>query len=322
MIKGFTVVDGHIHAVSSPLSDADRVVWIDAFDPSQDEETALCDHLGFELPGREAMEEIEDSSRLYTDENAAFLTATLPIDIEGDRPEMSAVTFILTPERLITVRYHEPRAFRSFERHSEKLHLASDTGEAVFLALLDSVINRLADILENSGRKVTGISRSVLRPEPSGKGRTDYRAVLGEIGRLGEIVSNVQDSLVSLERLIVFAGSEKSGEEISKSSRQAIKSLSRDARFLSEHAVSLAEKIGFMLDATLGMIGIEQNEIVKILSVAAALFLPPMLIASIYGMNFIVMPELHWFAGYPVALLLMLGSAYLSYRLLKRRGWL
>jgi magnesium transporter len=322
MIQGFTVEDGHLHAVPSPLDEAQRVVWFDVLDPSQDESQALRDCLGVDLPDREAMEEIEDSSRLYTDGSTSFLTAVMPVNIEGALPEMSSITFILTSTRLVTVRYHEPRAFQNFVRHAGKVHLPGSTAEAVFLALLDAVVDRLADILEISGRSVMRISRNVLRSVPAAGDRTDFRAVLVEIGQLGEVVSNVQESLVSLERLIVFAGSEKTGRAITPAAMDEIKSLSRDARFLSEHAGSLVEKIGILLDATLGMIGIEQNNISRILSVAAALFLPATLIASIYGMNFTVMPELHWFAGYPVALLLMLGSAYLSWRFFKRRGWL
>jgi magnesium transporter len=122
--------------------------------------------------------------------------------------------------------------------------------------------------------------------------------------------------------VIVFLAASASAKPTTKEGKLRVKTLSRDTRFLSEHALSLTGKLNFLLDATLGMISIDQNAIIKIFSVAAVVFLPPTLIASIYGMNFVVMPELQWLAGYPFALGLMVLSAVLSYWFFKSRGWL
>ena len=149
----------------------------------------------------------------------------------------------------------------------------------------------------------------------------DYQAVLQDLGRHGDLVANVTDSLVTLERLVVFLTA-SAGRGINKDGRLRIKTLGRDTRFLSDHAAALSQKLTFLLDATLGMISIEQNGIIKIFSVAAVVFLPPTLIASIYGMNFDVIPELHWAVGYPFALGLMVLSAVLSFLFFKTRGWL
>lgn len=173
------------------------------------------------------------------------------------------------------------------------------------------------------GREIDFLSRTVFRqPSTAPSKGADYQGVLQKIGRLGELVSNVSDSLVNLERVFVFLSASTAARPSSKEGRLRLKTLGRDTHFLTEHAVSLTQKLNFLLDATLGMISIEQNAIIKIFSVAAVVFLPPTLIASIYGMNFELMPELHWMAGYPFALGLMLASAVASYWFFKSRGWL
>ncbi len=319
MISGWRAGSGRIEPVGDALTGAGDVLWFDALSPTSDELAALETVLGVRLPTREEMEEIEDSSRLYREDGAVFMTTTLPADVESDSPRMEPVTFVLTGDRLVTLRYHDPRAFRTFVARIDRLAAGCSNGEEVFAAILEAIIDRMADILENAGRAVAGISRKVLRDEA---GSPDYRELLRGIGRQGDTVSNVQDSLVSIERLISFAETGPDSQSRGKDMRNRIRTLGRDARFLTEHAGFLSQKITFLLDATLGMIGIEQNGTIKILSVAAVVFLPPTLIASIYGMNFATMPELGWPFGYPMALGLMLGAGFLSYWVFKRKGWL
>ena len=318
MIVGWRANDGRLGSVDDALASFEGVVWFDAVEPTPEEVADLGTALGVRLPTREEMEEIEDSSRLYREDGAVFMTATLPADVESDAARMEPVTFVLTGGRLVTIRYHDPRAFRTFISRISRFAGASASGEEVLVALLEAVIDRLADILENAGRAVAGISRAVLRDAEA----PDYRDALRSIGRQGDTVSNVQDSLLSIERLVGFAGIGPDSESRGKEMRNRLRTLGRDARFLTEHAGFLSQKITFLLDATLGMIGIEQNGTIKILSVAAVVFLPPTLIASIYGMNFEVMPELAWWFGYPMALGLMVGAGFLSYWFFKRKGWL
>ncbi len=251
------------------------------------------------------------------------MTANLPSQFETDAPVLAPVTFILAGQRLVTLRYHEPRSFRTFAARAERTDLGCSDGATAMIGLLEVVVDRQADIFEKIGREIEALSRSVFRrtPEP-GRTGTDYQVVLQGLGRLGDLVANVLDSLVTLERLIVFLTSVVTQRPLSKDGKMRLKSLSRDTRFLNEHGNALAAKLTFLLDATLGMISIEQNAIIKIFSVAAVIFLPPTLVASIYGMNFDVMPELHWLAGYPFALGLMVASAVVSYWLFKSRGWL
>lgn len=323
MIRGYSQDAGHLRQIDDPLAGFDRVVWFDADNPGETEIDALEQALGIEVPTRADMEEIEDSSRLYTENGAAFMTANLPSRVDTEDPVLAPVTFILTGDRLVTLRYHEPRAFRVFETRAARTDLGCSDGMNVLIALLEMVVDRLADILEKIGRDVEQISRTIFRPPSSTPGGdTDYQAVLRDLGRRGDLIANVTDSLVTLERLIAFLAASAAPRGAGKDGRLRIKTLGRDTRFLTDHTTALSNKLTFLLDATLGMISIQQNSIIKIFSVAAVVFLPPTLIASIYGMNFAGMPELHWAFGYPFALGLMVASAVASYLFFKSRGWL
>ena len=318
MIQGYAIEDGRLHAVADPLGQPSGVVWFDLFNPTADEEQALEALLGVEVPSREEMAEIEDSSRLYAEDGALVMTANLPVGTDTDDPVLEPATFILIGNRLVTLRYHEPRAFLLFPQRAERTELGCSDGFSVLLSLLETIVDRLADILEAIGRSVDGLSRSIFRPSAA----TDYQQVLRGLGRQGELVAHADDSLVSLERMFVFITAAAGGWPGGKDGKPRLKTLGRDTRFLAEHTTSLTAKLNFLLDATLGMISIEQNATIKMFSVAAVVFLPPTLIASIYGMNFDVMPELHWTYGYPAAIVMMILSAVVSYWFFKTRGWL
>jgi magnesium transporter len=321
MIRGFAIEDGRLGPVEDPMAHPEQVVWLDLFEPSHDEESGVEALVGVDVPTYEEMAEIEDSARLYLDGGATFLTATLPTKVDSGSPVSTPVTFILAGPRLVTVRYGTPRAFQTFPLRAERIDLGCNDGETVLLALLDAIIERLADILEQTGREIEKLSQAVFRGGAAEGPAEDYRGVLRGVGSQADVLSHVLASLVTLERLIAFLGA--AGRPASgKNARVRLKSLSRDTRFLSDHANFLSQKITFLLDATLGMISIQQNAIIKIFSVAAVIFLPPTLVASIYGMNFTTMPELHWVFGYPMALVMMVCSAVGSYWVFKSRGWL
>ncbi|MGC9369425.1 MAG: magnesium/cobalt transporter CorA [Paracoccaceae bacterium] len=323
MIRVFDCQKGLLHEVAQPPRLSDTHVWIDLVVPTREEEAALEKQLGINAPTKEEMEEIEISSRLYNQDGAAFMTAMLPAQADGDEPVMNPVSFVLAGERLISIRYHEPRAFKTFPIRAAKVSMGCETGEGVLVALLEAIVDRLADILERAGRDIDKISRTVFRQKTAKPTRSrDFRNTLENIGRTGDLTSDIRDSLVTLDRLVGFLAHETMKRKSSKEIRERIKTLSRDIRSLSDHAGFLAQKITFLLDATLGMINIEQNATIKIFSVAAVVFLPPTLIASIYGMNFEHMPELDWLVGYPFAIGLMILSAILPYLYFKRRGWL
>lgn len=324
MLRAYAQADGRL----TPLDADDAAqlrgaVWIDLMNPTAVEEGMAAAALALAVPTREDMEEIEVSSRLYTEDGAAFMTVTLPADTEGDAPSLGAVSFVLAQGRLLTVRHSAPRAFETFPMRAERAQLGCLDGEATLLALLEAVIDRLADILERVGRDIDGLSRSVLRPAAGDAPKSsDFQRVLRGVGRDGDLIAKVRDSLLTLTRLFGFLSQLPSPGLSGKDGRARIKTLARDAHSLSEHADFLSQQIAFLLDATLGLINIEQNAIIKIFSVAAVAFLPPTLIASIYGMNFEAMPELSWPFGYPLALALMVVSALVPLHYFRKRGWL
>lgn len=324
MIKAFIVDNDRLRPVDDLLPNSDAVVWVDLLSPTKEEETTIETWLGIAVPTREEMEEIEISSRLYVEDGAYFMTAILPAQTELDDPLMSPVTFVLAGSRLITVRYHEPKAFKTFPLRAEKVATGCTSGDTILIGLLEAIVDRLADILERAGRDVEAISRDIFeaRSTKVSKRNRDFQELLKGIGRKEDLASSVRDSLISLQRLAGFLAHASTQTKMSKDTRARIKTLSRDVLSLADHATFLSQKISFLLDATLGMISIEQNAIIKIFSVAAVIFLPPTLVASIYGMNFDIIPELKWHFGYPFAIGMMVLSAILPFWYFRRRGWL
>jgi magnesium transporter len=269
------------------------------------------------------MQEIEVTSRLYVENGARYMTATLMCQSDTATPKTTPVTFILSGHRLITVRYDEPRPFMIVGNKLARICSPAVTGESVMMDLLDAVIDRTADILERVGSEVDQVSHDIFEPEGGRADRTrSYNDILRTIGRKGDLASKVRESLVSIGRLLLYLANEADSMRWAKEQRAVLKGMQRDVGSLSDHATYLSNKIQFLLDAMLGMVTIEQNNIIKIFSVAAVALMPPTLIASIYGMNFKHMPELDWPFGYPVAIVLMVLAAALPYYFFKWKKWL
>jgi magnesium transporter len=300
-----------------------EAVWLDLMEPTPDEDRLVERLMGVSIPTRDEMQEIETSSRLYLEDGAAYMTATLLCQADSDRPRNTAVTFILAGKRLATVRYDAPRAFSMFETRALKPASGFADGSDVLLGPLDAIIDRLADILESVGAEVDRISTQVFNGVDGRSNREkDYGQIIRAIGRQGTTIGKIQESLVSIARLVGFLGQEMGPLGLPKIEKARLKSHGQDIRSLSDYAVTLDNKITFLLDATLGLVSLQQNTIVKIFSVLAVVFMPPTLIASIYGMNFQSMPELEWAIGYPMAIGLMFASAFGTYGVFKWRGWL
>lgn len=325
MISLYTRAAGVVSAV--PLLSQDvlpqDVVWIDLLNPTAEEERAVERALAVEMPTHEEMREIEVSSRLYQEGSAIYMTATILAKSDTPQPEATVVTFILIGEILVTLRYGEPTPFRTFITRCLRQQALRTSGEAVLMGVLDAVIDRIADLLERIGFDIDAMSSSVFEPAANGNGPGggDFKALLRRIGRNGDLASKCRESLVSLNRMLTFIAS-LSELPARKDIDARMGTLSHDVQSLSDHATFLSNKVNFLLDATLGMLNIEQTNIIKIFSVAATVFLPPTLIASIYGMNFKHMPELDWPWGYPLALLLMVASAITPYFYFKHKHWL
>ncbi|HVX77982.1 MAG TPA: magnesium transporter CorA family protein [Bradyrhizobium sp.] len=302
----------------------ENAAWVDLVKPTPEEDRAVERLAGIAVPTREDMQEIEISSRLYIENGARYMTATLMCSSDTENPRTTAVTFILAGHRLVTVRYDLPKPFLLVENKLARSCPQGITGEMVLMELLDAVIDRNADILERAGAEMDSISHEIFEPE--GAARTGhakrYSDILIAIGRKGDLTSKVRESLVSIGRVVTFVAAAVDGVKWSKDMREQLKTMQRDVTSLTDHASYLSNKITFVLDAMLGVVNLEQNNIIKLFSVMAVVLMPPTLIASIYGMNFRVMPELEWRHGYEFALIAMVFAAVLPYFLFKWKKWL
>ena len=301
----------------------ENAVWIDLIKPSPGEDRAVEQLTGIAVPTREDMQEIEISSRLYIENSARYMTATLMCHSDTDMPRTTAVTFILVGHRLVTVRYDAPKPFALVENKLGRSCAPTITGELVLMELLDAVIDRCADILERAGSEIDQVSHEIFEPESERHGHAKrYSQILIAIGRKGDLTSKVRESLVSIGRVVTFMSAVMEGIKWSKDMREQLKTMQRDVSSLTDHSSYLSNKITFVLDAMLGVVNLEQNNIIKLFSVMAVVLMPPTLIASIYGMNFKVMPELEWVHGYPMALVMMLAAAVVPYLLFRWKKWL
>jgi magnesium transporter len=309
--------------VASQQDVPESSVWFDLVNPNLQEDKLVEQKVGIGVPTREEMQEIEVTSRLYVENGARYMTATLMCQSDSDAPKTTPVTFILSGHRLITVRYDEPRPFMMVGNKLARTCSPAVSGESVLMDLLDAVIDRAADILERIGAEVDQISHDIFEPEEERGDRTrSYNQILRAIGRKGDLASKVRESLVSIGRLLLYLANEADSMRWAKEPRAQLRGMQRDVHSLSDHAAYLSNKIQFLLDAMLGVVSIEQNNVIKIFSVAAVVLMPPTLIASIYGMNFRHMPELDWTFGYPIAVLLMVSAAVAPYYFFKWRKWL
>jgi magnesium transporter len=301
----------------------ESAVWFDLAAPTVQEDKLVERTLGAAVPTREEMQEIEVTSRLYVENGARYMTATLMCQSDTASPKTTAVTFILAGHKLVTVRYDEPRPFTIVSAKLARICPVTVSGESVLMDLLDAIIDRAADILERIGAEVDQVSHDIFEPTGSAADRSrSYNDILKTIGRKGDLTSKVRESLVSIGRLLLFLANEADTLRWPKETRAQIKGMQRDIQSLSDHATYLSNKITFLLDAMLGVVSIEQNNIIKIFSVAAVVLMPPTLVASIYGMNFKHMPELNWELGYPLGLVLMLVAATLPFLYFKWKKWL
>jgi magnesium transporter len=296
-----------------------NVLWADLLSPDSEEERFIETALGLDIPTREELAEIEDSSRFYDEDEAIFMTTTVVMGIADRRPENAQVTFVLTKRCLVTVRYTELSAFRQFEAKSSRQPSTFSSSHQIFLALADAVVDRIADVLESVQVELQTLSKCIF--DERKEQRTDLQQIIQQLGQNRSLLSQLGESLFSSTRLLAFYRLH-ANEPRQSVAKGLLKALERDVRSLGEHQARLLGDIAFLLDATLGLINIEQNAIIKVFSIAAVLFLPPTLVGTVYGMNFDHMPELDWPFGYPMALAMMIVSAIIPYAWFKFRDWL
>lgn len=303
--------------VAGPL-DPD-VLWIDLVAPTREEELSVETALGgLPLPTREEMAALEASSRFYRERGATYVTVDLLHRGDEEVPFLDPVTFVVTPGPLVTIRYFDPRPFAMLEDALKRDEAVCATAPGLALHLFEMVIDRTSDVLSRSAARVQEVGEEIFAE----RGRaTSFEPFINRLGRARLANARLEQSLAGLMRAFVFLGLDDRIEK-DVEARDHLASLTRDARSLTDHNHAVAASVDFQLNAALGLINIQQSSIIKIFSVAAVAFLPPTLIASIYGMNFDHMPELAWPWAYPAALVAMVVSAILPLAWFRKRGWL
>lgn len=301
---------------SSGWTLASDIIWIDLIKPTTDEDRAVEKAVGVSVPTREEMAELEASSRIYRENGATYVTADIITRGDEEIPGIEPVTFVLTDGPLVTIRYSDPKPFTMVMDKLGREPGLCDTGTGVFLNLMEAVIDRVSDILSRNVEHVEGIANHVFA---EGR-RVGFEKLINKLGKAQIANARIEQSLAGLSRIFAFI----SGEErlADKEAHAHMQSLRRDAESLILHNQAVASSINFQLSAALGLINIQQSSIIKIFSVASVALLPPTLIASIYGMNFVHMPELAQPWGYPMALIAMLISVIVPLAWFKKKGWL
>lgn len=314
-----------LDGAADPLPDS--TVWIDLLSPTPEELARVEALVGTPLPTREQMAEIEESSRLRLVGGAVHMTVMALVWADTDRPRIAEVSFVLVGGRLVTIHHIDPQPFLAFRRTLSHRSVPCTGAEAVLAYLVDAVVERTAGVLRRVGLELDTMSSRAFRGRalrPRGETHGDNRT-LRRIGHTGHLIGKAHVSLASLQRMLDFLSrndGRMGGWIGSKATRRWARATLQDVTGLDEYATFLSSKVSLLLDTTLGRINVEQNEIVKIVSVITVLLFPPTLVATIYGMNFTDMPEKDWEYGYPMALLLMALSAVLPMIFVKLRRWL
>ncbi|EKG0020260.1 magnesium/cobalt transporter CorA [Vibrio cholerae] len=305
-----TIVDDDNHDLNQLVAQAD---WIDAHEPTDEERELISSLLRIELPESEDVEEIETSARCFIDTAGIHVHSLFLSPTEG-RHNTVTVACILQNKRLITIREGEVADFRLLRLRARKGQIRCDDVDSLLVTLLEQKVENHADTLEDIHRQLEKVSHDVLENDDA-----DLEECISRLARLEDSNGKVRLCLMDTQRDISFLLRHLKSRN---DHRETLSEISRDIEALMSHTTFLFDKINFLMDSTQGFINIEQNQIIKIFSIAAVVFLPPTVIASIYGMNFDFMPELHWLGGYPWALGLMLASGFAPYFYFKRKGWL
>lgn len=315
MLNAFALNNGILKAL--PATDDSQslrqALWIDLTDPSDDERERVEALYRQDLPDVEEVAEIEASARYYEDQDGLHVHSLFLQDIEG-RPVSTTVAFILSGGRLITLHEHNLSVFRLLRlRARREPELAADEA-SLLLGLFETKVENLADRLERVHTDLEHVSTMVLADS-----NVNLEEAIDELTRQEDINGKIRLCLMDTQRALTFLL--RKGR-LGADNREWVREQLRDLDSLLPHNTFLFEKVNFLMDAAMGFSNIEQAQIIKIFSIAAVVFLPPTLVASIYGMNFHFMPELDWKWGYPLAILLMLLSGVAPYVYFKRKGWL
>lgn len=304
-----------------------EVSWIDAFRPEKKEIDFLERTLGIAVPSFADLSEIESSSRLYKEKNHLFLSVPAHYRTVGDVPRTTPLGFVVSKDLLLTIRFKPLKACEHLHDVLAKRAIELPGGLGALVAVLEGIVEHTADELEAIANDLDTISDEIFDGESARKqeDRTrpagdHLRHVLRRIVRIGDHAAKISDILLGMARMIPFVMTNPV-EPFSSDYKTKLKSLQRDVGSLDAYERRLTEQVQFLLDATLGLTNIDQNDIFRILTAVSVVGIPPTFITSLYGMNFKIMPELDWTYGYAFALGFIALSAILPILWFKKKGW-
>ncbi|HZY13036.1 MAG TPA: magnesium transporter CorA family protein [Beijerinckiaceae bacterium] len=303
-----------------------NIGWIDLFNPTKEEIAYIERAAGLKVPGRDKLVEIESSSRLHIEDGALYLSMPT-IFRQGDMVGRTPLGFLLTPKILVTVRFEELKAFADVRERLAAKDRDCSGPVGIFVSILEAIVDRTADVLEHVEAKLDEISDLIFREEAApdrsqapGRETVRLKGILRQVGRSGDMTSNIRDCLLGIGRIVPYV--ENHGNDwISSENKQRLAVVKQDVASLDDYKTHLTDKIQFLLDATLGLTNIDQNNIFRILTIVSVVGIPPTLIAGIYGMNFKIMPELNWEFGYPIGLAVIALSGIIPLIWFKVKGW-
>ncbi|MCG7555295.1 magnesium/cobalt transporter CorA [Pseudoalteromonas sp. Of11M-6] len=318
MLRFFSIEHGVISemepSTDTPIEIAIKNAhWIDTINPTEEERVALANTLNITLPGADDVEEIEASSRCFIDSEGLHVHALFMSPNDG-RFNTVTVACLLQKNCLLTIRDDELADFRLLRLRARKGQVACDNPKQLLVTLFDQKVENHADMLEDMHHQLEKLSAYVLEEEDS-----DLEEAVSRISRLEDANGKVRLCLMDTQRNISFLMRHVG---VQSEERETLREVTRDIETLMSHCAFLFDKVNFLMDSTQGFINIEQNQIIKTFSIASVVFLPPTVVASVYGMNFDNMPELNWAWGYPFAIAIMLLSGFAPYLFFKHKGWL
>lgn len=301
-----------------------EIIWADLLNATAEEKQFVERLLRIRVPSAESLSEIEASSRLILEHGTLYLSSPAVRLDQDNEAEITPVGFVVGPHVLVTVRFAELPIFDQIGKRigsDESL----ENGMCVFTALLEAMVDRGADVLEHLGAKVDQLSRGVfkgglVRTKRPVRSSRRMREALENVGELADRLAKARDVLLGIGRIASFAG-DVGSEWITTASKKRLEAVSKDVASLGDYETRLSDKIQLLLDAVLGFINIQQNELFKILTIVSVVGVPPTILVGIWGMNFKNMPELNWTFGYPLSLLVITASGVLPLIWFKRRGW-
>ncbi|MCY4329586.1 MAG: magnesium/cobalt transporter CorA [Endozoicomonadaceae bacterium] len=319
MITVYRLAENQLKIENLSLADTlpGDALWLDVVEPDDQERKWLEQYYSAAVPGREALKELESTSRFYQDGDGMHIHSFFPHRQSKDI-RLTSVSFNIRPHLLITLRDDDVGLFRLVRHQFKRNKLQVDSPMEIFQELFTAKIDYLADMLEDVYSMLEELSQKTLREDANADERDD---ILRTITIQEDINDKIRLCLLDTQRSIRYLMRSRSFQ-LSETHQRNMLNMLRDIESLSPHTQFLFGKMSFLLDAIMGFISHEQNNVNKIFSWIATMFLPPTLIGSIYGMNFKSIPEINWEYGYFFALTLMVLSAVIPYIYFKRKGWL